>query len=91
MKPPGEFIRSTLISGVLVILPLGVLAMLVMKIIGMLEPVAMPIVERLPHSLHFPTVFASLMLLLACFVTSLLAQTRAFVLVTQSPTINRIS
>ena len=54
MKAISEFIKATVIGGLLVILPLGIVAMLVMKIVGMLEPVAAPIVERLPHVLRFP-------------------------------------
>jgi uncharacterized membrane protein len=76
MKAIGEFIKSTLIGGLLVILPLGLVAMVVLKIVGMLKPVAAPIAERLPHVFHFPFVIASLLLLLACFITGLLAQTQ---------------
>ena len=77
MKPIGEFIKSTIIGGLFVILPLGVLAMLVMKIVGMLLPLVSPIAKRLPHSLRFPVVIAQVLLFLACLVTGLLAQTRA--------------
>lgn len=77
MKPLGEFIKSTLISGLLIILPLGLVAMFVMKIVGIIEPLAAPIVGRLPLVLHFPVVIASLLLFLLCLVAGLLAQTRA--------------
>jgi uncharacterized membrane protein len=76
MRPLTEFIKSTLIGGLLVILPLGLVAMIVMKIVGMLKPVVAPIDASLPRGIHFPNVIASALLLLACFVTGLLAQTR---------------
>jgi uncharacterized membrane protein len=74
---PGEFIKSTLLSGVLVILPLGLVAVIVLKIVGMLESLATPLVEQLPHGLRFPTLIAALLLFLVCLVAGLLAQTRA--------------
>lgn len=77
MKALGEFMKSTLIGGLLVILPLGLVAMLVMKIVGMLKLVVNPIAERLPEELRFPTVIASVLLLIACFAAGLIARTRA--------------
>ena len=77
MKPPGEFIKSTLMDGVLVILPLGIVVMLVLKIVGMLEPVATPIVAHLPPVLHFPVLITLVLLFPLCLVAGLLAQTRA--------------
>lgn len=77
MKPIGEFIKSTLIGGLLVILPLGLVAMLVMKIVGMLKPFATLVAKEMPGGLRFPTVIASVLLLLLCFVAGLLARTHA--------------
>lgn len=76
LKPTGEFLKSTLISGVLVILPLGLVALIVMKIVDMIQPLASPLVEELPHGMRFPALIAALFLLLACLVVGLLAQTR---------------
>jgi uncharacterized membrane protein len=76
MKAIGEFIKSTIIGGLLVILPLGLVAMIVMKIVGILKPVVAPIDAWLPSGLRFPNVIASALLFLACFVAGLLAQTR---------------
>ena len=72
-----DFIKSTLIGGMLVILPFGLVAMVVLKIVGMLAPLAAPIVDRLPHALRHPIVIGSVLLLLLCFVVGLLARTRA--------------
>jgi uncharacterized membrane protein len=76
-KRSGDFIKSTIISGVLVILPLGLVAIIVLKIVSMVEPLATPFVDRLPHGLRFPTIIASLFLIIVCLVAGLLAQTRA--------------
>jgi len=37
-KLPVEFMKSTLISGAFVILPLGLVATIVLRIVSMLEP-----------------------------------------------------
>jgi len=73
----GEFIKSTLMSGLLVILPLGLAAMVLLKIVDMIRPFATALVSWMPHGLRFPTLIASLMLLLVCLAVGLLAQTRA--------------
>ncbi len=73
---PGEFLKSTLLSGLLLILPLGLVAVVVLKIVAMIEPLVMPLVEPLPHHFRVPTLIASLFLFVACLVAGLLAQTR---------------
>jgi uncharacterized membrane protein len=74
---PGEFIKSTLVSGVLVILPLGLGAMVLLKIVDMLRPLATLLVEWIPHGFRFPNLIVLLLLLLVCLAAGLLAQTRA--------------
>src|SRR5450432_2323108 len=76
MKPLVEFIKSTLIGGLLVILPTGVLAILVMKIVEIIKHAFAPIDEHLPAQLHFPTLIAFILLLIACLFAGLIAQTR---------------
>jgi uncharacterized membrane protein len=77
MKALGGFIKSTITGGVLIVLPLGLVAMVVMKIVEMLRPVETMISAWLPKRLHFPTVIVSVLLLLICLVAGLLARTRA--------------
>lgn len=69
--------KATLLSGVLVILPLGLVAIIVLKIVGMIMPLATPFVDWFPRGLRFPALIASLFLVLACLGAGLLAQTRA--------------
>jgi uncharacterized membrane protein len=77
MKTFLEFIKSTFIGGVFVILPFGLLAIVAMKIVGMLKPMATLIAEELPKGLHFPSVIVSVLLILVCLLAGLLARTRA--------------
>lgn len=77
MKLRGEFIKSTLLSGVLVILPLCLVLVIVLKIVVMIQPLSEPLVEWLPHEFRFPALIAVLLLLIACLLAGLLAQTRA--------------
>jgi uncharacterized membrane protein len=76
-SPLVEFIKSTLIGGLLVILPIGLVVVLVMKIVGLLEGVIAPIANHLPEQLRFPTVIAAALLLAACLAAGLVARTRA--------------
>lgn len=75
MKPIGEFIKSTLIGGLLVILPLALVATVAIKGVGMLKPVVDPIVPLLPGRFNFPLVIASVLMVLLCSVAGLLART----------------
>jgi uncharacterized membrane protein len=74
---PGEFLKAILISGVLVILPFGLAAMILLKVVEMIRPLAAALASWMPHGLRFPTLIASLILLLVCLAVGLLAQTRA--------------
>ena len=69
--------KATLISGVLVILPLGLILMILLKIIVMIQPLSAPFVEWLPRALRYPALIAVLLLVIACLLAGLLAQTRA--------------
>jgi len=77
MKPLSEFTKATLIGGIVVILPLGVLALVLEKIVELLRPLALSISPWLPRWFHFPDIVTLVLLLLSCFVAGLLAETRA--------------
>ncbi len=76
MNPIG-FIKSTLLSGVLVILPLGLVLIIVLKLMDLIGPLATPLVAWLPHWLRYPAAIGALLLLVACLVVGFMAQTRA--------------
>jgi uncharacterized membrane protein len=77
MKPPFEFVKSTLLSGVLVILPFGLAAIILLKIAEVIRPLSAPILPLIPDSLRFPALITLLLLLVVVLVVGLLAQTRA--------------
>jgi uncharacterized membrane protein len=74
---PFAFIRSTLLSGVLIILPISLVLMILMKAHDMMAPLATPILAWLPPSLRYPAMITLLLLLLACLAAGLLAETPA--------------
>ena len=77
MKAVNEFTKATLIGGLIVILPLGLLALVAEKIVEIIRPLANSIAAWLPRWFHFPDIVALVLLLLLCFVAGLLAETRA--------------
>jgi uncharacterized membrane protein len=77
MKALSEFTKATLIGGLVVILPLGVLMLAAEKIVEIIRPLAHSIAEWLPRWFHFPDIVTLMLLLLLCFVAGLLAETRA--------------
>ena len=77
IKTFGEFLKSTLIGGFFIILPLGLLVVIVMKFLGMLRPIADPMVEFLPERFRFPMLLALVILLVFSFAVGLLARTHA--------------
>lgn len=72
-----DFIKTTLIGGFLVVLPLGLLIVIVVKLGQLLMPIAEPIGGRLPSGLRFPNLVVVVILLFACFLVGLSARTNA--------------
>lgn len=69
------FVKTTLMGGLLVLLPLGLMGFLIAKAVGIIKGLTAPIVARLPEQLHHPTLIAVLLLLAACFLTGLITRT----------------
>jgi uncharacterized membrane protein len=76
MKALGEFLKSTIIGGVLIILPLGLVIVIVMKFVSMLKPLAQALEAHLPDTFRFPMLLAIALLLILSFAAGLLALTR---------------
>ena len=76
MKILAEFVKSTILGGLLVILPVGLLIVMVVKILGMLKPVADPIAGQLPEHYQYPMLIGVLLVVVLCFGAGLLAATR---------------
>ena len=76
MKTAADFIRMTLVGGLLVVLPLWVSVLLLIKAIKSALLVLHPLAKLLPQSLVHPDVVAFCLLLLICFAVGLLIRTR---------------
>lgn len=75
MKPLMHFIKTTLIGGLLIVLPTWISVLLLLKALSMLEVFTKPVVQELPKQAHHPRVVALLLLLLGCFLLGLLLRT----------------
>src|SRR5439155_14700975 len=75
MKHTFPFLKTTLMGGLLVLLPLWLMALLIAKAVGLIKSLAAPIVAQLPDQLHFPTLIAVLLLLAVSFLTGLIMRT----------------
>ncbi len=75
MRTLAEFTRTTLIGGLLIILPIYVALLLLAKtvkgLLGLLQPVA----ERVPASVEFRQMVAIVLLVGVCFVVGLIVRT----------------
>ena len=75
MKTLAEFTRTTLIGGLLVILPLYIAVLLLAKTIKGLLGLLQPVAERVPASVEFRQIVAIVLLVGVCFVVGLIVRT----------------
>jgi uncharacterized membrane protein len=75
MKVLAEFTRTTLIGGVLVILPIYVAVLLLAKAVTGLLALLTPVTAQLPAGVQFRQVVAILLLIVLCFVVGLVVRT----------------
>ena len=75
MKTVIDFVKTTLIGGLLVILPVVAIAVLIKQGVAAIHPLVDPVIARLPSGLPFPGLTAllieSLVVILGCFVVGL--------------------
>ena len=71
-----KFLRTTIIGGVLVILPVALLVVGIVKAIGIVREVLAPIVAVLPAWLQYPSVVAALLVVAFCFLAGVLVRTK---------------
>ncbi len=77
MRALARFIRTTLIGGVLVVIPVYLTGLLLVKaLMGVMELLA-PLTAGLPAAVHYRTLGAAVLLIAICFVAGLVARTRA--------------
>ena len=75
MKVLAEFTRTTLIGGVLVILPIYVTLLLLAKAVSGLLALLSPVTAQLPAGVQFRHVAAILLLVAVCFIVGLAVRT----------------
>jgi uncharacterized membrane protein len=75
MKTLAEFTKTTLIGGVLIILPIYVAVLLLAKAVNGLLALLTPVTEQLPAGVQFRQIVAILLLVVVCFVVGLVVRT----------------
>jgi len=76
MKTLTDFLKVTLVGGLLVVLPVWLSILLLLKAIKSALSLLQPIAKLVPQSLVHPNVVAVCLLLLICFAVGLLIRTR---------------
>lgn len=71
----GELLQTTLLGGVLVVMPVVLTAVLLAKALGAVAVILRPIAAGLPSSLPLPEIMALLMIVGICFFAGLVVQT----------------
>ena len=75
MRTLAEFTKTTLIGGVLIILPIYVAVLLLAKAVKGLLALLTPVTEQLPAAVQFRQITAILLLVVVCFVVGLVVRT----------------
>ena len=75
MKTLAEFTRTTLIGGVLVILPLYIAVLLLAKTVKGLLALLAPVADQVPASVEFRQIVAIILLVCVCFLIGLIVRT----------------
>lgn len=68
MRAFAEFAKTTLIGGLLIIMPLYLSLLLLFKAVASLRVLIYPITRELPPTLQFPQTIAVLIIVLICFI-----------------------
>ena len=76
MNKVMEFSNTTMIGGLLVILPVAVIAALLIKAMNLVQKVLGPIISLLPDEVILPKVIALFIIVGLCFLTGLMLRTR---------------
>jgi uncharacterized membrane protein len=71
----AEFTKTTLIGGILVILPLWISVLLLVKAVAGLFALLSPVTAQLPATMHLRNIVAFLIVVVACFVAGLVVRT----------------
>jgi uncharacterized membrane protein len=75
MKTIAEFTRTTLVGGILVLLPVYFAVLLLLKALAGLTALIAPVTAQVPAGTEFRQLFAALIILAACFLAGLVVRT----------------
>ena len=75
MRGLAEFTKTSLIGGVLIILPIYLSILLLLKTLGAVGALIAPVTAQLPDALKFRQVIAILIVILVCFLAGLVVRT----------------
>jgi uncharacterized membrane protein len=75
MKTLAEFTKTTLIGGLLIILPIYIAVLLLAKATKALLGLLAPVTSQIPADLEFRGILAILLLVVVCFVVGLIVRT----------------
>jgi uncharacterized membrane protein len=76
MKGLAEFTKTTLIGGLLIVLPIYVAILLLGKMISGALALLSPVTAQIPATVAFRQVIAVLIMLVVCFIAGLIVRTR---------------
>ena len=75
MRALAEFTKTTLIGGILIVLPIYVAILLLLKALSGLLTVVKPITAGIPAAVEFKQLLAILVLVAICFIMGLIVRT----------------
>jgi len=75
MRTLAEFAKTTLIGGVLVILPIYIALLLLAKTVQGLLALLTPVTAQIPADVQFRQIIAAVLLIVVCFVVGLVVRT----------------
>jgi uncharacterized membrane protein len=75
MRSLAEFTKTTLIGGLLVVLPIYVSLLLLLKTLSGVAALMSPVTAQLPAGTQFRQLFAMLIMIMVCFVAGLVVRT----------------
>ena len=75
MKTLAEFTRTTLVGGILILLPIYLAVVLILKALRGVAALIAPITAQVPAGAEFRQLLAILIMLVACFIAGLLVRT----------------
>jgi uncharacterized membrane protein len=77
MRTIAEFMKTTLIGGIIIVLPVYIAVLLILKAVQGLLAAVKPITAAIPASVEFDEILAILVLAVICFIAGLVVRTRA--------------